>query len=135
LDAEKGVKHRGRHTTAELRRLMEKQKGARVSAGVGLLLRAGASLRAHGVWTASLRVRAYDDLALQWAAAGPQSCDCGSCCDDCDLVLQVAVAIRRAEGCTVLSAAAVRADYGAVLELLAAVLRVSGSASAGWWLA
>jgi hypothetical protein len=65
LDAEKGVKHRGRHATAELRQPIEKQKGARVSAGVGLLLRASTSLRAHRVWTAGSRVRAYDNPASQ----------------------------------------------------------------------
>jgi hypothetical protein len=87
----------------------------------GLLLNAADSVRAHDVGPARERVRDYDDVAPQRAAAGPQHLRCGRAGDDGRLLSQVAVAVGQAEGGAALLIAAAGAAAGAVLGVLAAV--------------
>jgi hypothetical protein len=82
------------------------------------------------VQTARLRARDHDNAALQQAAAGLQHLHHRQCCHDSRLLSQVAVAVGQAKGSATLSTAKARTDHSSVLELLAAVLRVSCSSSA-----
>jgi hypothetical protein len=86
------------------------------------------------VQIARVRARDYNNAALQQAAAGLQHLYYRQCCYNSCLLSQVVVAVGQAKGSAVLSAAKARTDYSSILKLLAAVLRVSCSLSARWWL-